>query len=259
MTPIDKSNLGSKERQENETALPGLKKSWMENLLDLVFPPFCVSCKKRLSSADRPSYLCISCKKKLQQVGWYCPFCEYHGLSKTICYCGHSSRLSFYGLYWYQEGWKKIIIDFKYYQKPQLAVPLGRMLAASFLYSNGYPEGAVVTYIPLHSSRQKDRGYNQSFLLAREFSRALELPLRKTLERTKYTWPQTSLSRKARRENVRNCFSPLEKGLEGINYLLVDDVLTTGATLEAATQTLKNAGGKRVTGVLAGIQPHYSV
>ena len=119
------------------------------------------------------------------------------------------------------------------------------------------PEG-LVTYIPLHPSREQSRGYNQSYLLAREFSRAMGLPLSNTLQRIKNTKPQASLSRQDRRENVQGMFAPIEEKYTDLPLLLVDDVLTTGATMEEAVKTLKDSGQVRIVGILAAVQPPLS-
>ncbi len=101
--------------------------------------------------------------------------------------------------------------------------------------------------MPLHPARQRERGYNQATLLAREFSPSLRCPVvEDELVRVKATIPQIDLSAEQRRANVQHAFKCTKGGLAGRRVLLIDDVCTTGATLEAAAAALYQAGAKSV-------------
>ena len=103
--------------------------------------------------------------------------------------------------------------------------------------------------IPLAPSRQAERGYNQAAEIARVVAKALSLPLASDLMRTRETEKQADLPLKQRARNVRDAFSAasLERPLAGKHVLLIDDVMTTGATLNEAAKALKDAGAIRVT------------
>jgi ComF family protein len=105
----------------------------------------------------------------------------------------------------------------------------------------------LVVPVALHPAREHERGYNQSTLLARQFSRQLNLPLREdALARTRDTRPQVGLTRGERRRNVSGAFQAAPALLDGTRILLVDDVCTTGATLGAASEALLAAGARSV-------------
>jgi ComF family protein len=97
--------------------------------------------------------------------------------------------------------------------------------------------------VPLHAARQRERGYNQAALLARELAAHLQRPIvENALVRTKVTAPQVGLGAEERRNNVRGAFRCATNGLAGKGVLLVDDICTTGATLEAACKALRENG-----------------
>jgi ComF family protein len=109
------------------------------------------------------------------------------------------------------------------------------------------PEPDVIVPIPLHPKRQRQRGYNQATLLARELGAQLGRPVvEDTLRRTKATAPQVDLKFQERRDNVRDAFVCQNAGLAGKQVMLVDDVCTTGATLESAAIALQNIGVRAI-------------
>jgi ComF family protein len=141
------------------------------------------------------------------------------------------------------------IYQLKYDYIRALAVPLGRLLCDFFL-SNPI-EGEVLVPVPVHKRRLKERGYNQSALLAGELSRLLNLPLMTdSLVRVRHTRPQVRTAGGAERfDNVDGAFKCLGNGLEHRKIVLVDDVSTSGATLDACAQAIKAAGAASVWGL----------
>jgi ComF family protein len=128
-----------------------------------------------------------------------------------------------------------------------MAAPLGDLLVES-MASLPAPGPDVVVPVPLHPRRERERGFNQSLLLAQRVGRALRCPVRSDLlVRTVHTPPQTELSGDARRSNVRKAFAARRPApLAGRQVLLVDDVFTTGSTAEACARCLKRAGASSV-------------
>lgn len=138
---------------------------------------------------------------------------------------------------------------FKYKGWRRLAVPLARLLAERVVVE-GLAARWVVA-VPLHRDRMRQRGYNQAELLAAELRRHLALvaPPAGSLARVRATPPQVGHDRRWRLENVRGAFAWQGEALRGESILLVDDVATTGATLDACASALRAAGSGSVTGV----------
>lgn len=133
----------------------------------------------------------------------------------------------------------------KYRRAREIADVLGEMMGD---YWRAHPLPAdVIVPVPLHPSRQRVRGYNQSELLARKLAQAAELPVRDDLlMRVRATAPQVELGAEERRENVRGAFRCQDESAAGLRILLIDDVCTTGATLEACSQALRAGGADSV-------------
>ncbi|MCL0088986.1 ComF family protein [Dehalococcoidia bacterium] len=136
----------------------------------------------------------------------------------------------------------------KYRNLKALARPLAKLMA-EYLESNPLPTDILVA-VPLHSKRVRQRGYNQSDLLAEELSHLIDLPTASgSLVRLRNTPSQVSLGAEARRSNVQGAFRCKNQVCQGKGVLLVDDVCTTGATLNACALALKEAGAASVWGL----------
>jgi ComF family protein len=143
------------------------------------------------------------------------------------------------------------IHQLKYRGARHLAEPLGELLLETFDDIGDDtrigPSADVLVPVPLHSSRLAERGYNQSALLAAELSRATGLPVADgPLRRIRPTEPQMALPAERRRANVVGAFAVRSAELVGARVLLIDDVCTTGSTLEACAAALKAAGTLQV-------------
>lgn len=129
----------------------------------------------------------------------------------------------------------------KYGGRPSLGIRLGRLIG-DVARDEQHPVDVVVP-VPLSKTRRLERGYNQAEMLAQGAALALEVAMRTMLVRSRATRTQASLSKSARRENVEGAFAlDRPRGLTGVRVLLIDDVVTTGATLEAAARPLIEAG-----------------
>ena len=136
---------------------------------------------------------------------------------------------------------------------------LGAMMSDTFL-SCGM-EGEIIVPVPMTEKDEKKRGFNQSELLARDIGERLNIPVLPALSKTKDTAPQKELSGRARRENVKGCFSAAyAEYLAGRRILLVDDVFTTGATANECARTLLSAGAASVSVLTAAVtKPRLAV
>ena len=151
----------------------------------------------------------------------------------------------------YEGALRRAIHLFKYDRMKPLVRPLGERLAVAARGLSGFdaPSGFdAIVPAPLHWGRRWERGFNQADLLAREVSRRSGIPLDRRLLRTRSTPPQAGLSAAERRRNVRGAFRAAREkaSIRGKKLIVVDDVMTTGATLEACARALKRAGAAEV-------------
>lgn len=143
-----------------------------------------------------------------------------------------------------------LVHAFKYRGQRSACRTAGSWMAAAFArYPElGWPDAVVA--VPLHRRRLRLRGYNQAWLIAESFARALELPLLDVLSRPRPTRQQWALGRRQRQENLGGviAFSGMPEQVEGLCLLVIDDVCTTGSSLEACAGALRTAGAGRVDG-----------
>ena len=138
----------------------------------------------------------------------------------------------------------RLLLRFKFHRDLAAGALLAQLMARACA---GQPRPALLVPVPLHRARLRHRGYDQALELARPLGRALDLPLAEDrLVRVRATGPQSELGRTARRRNVRGAFAVRDGPPLPAHVVLVDDVMTTGATLAAAAQALRRAGVARV-------------
>ena len=138
---------------------------------------------------------------------------------------------------------------FKYNRATHLSADLGGLLAGCVHAHFGTERFDSITYVPLHTTKARERSYNQSRLLAGELGRRLNVPVvHKAIERVRFTRTQTRLNADERKQNVRGAFRAAMPGwIDGRRWLLVDDVMTTGATVDECARVLKEHGAIAVT------------
>jgi ComF family protein len=223
-------------------------------LLDLLYPVFCVGCRQ-------PGKLyCPACRKAVRRISPpLCPLCGQPQRQAQLCpQCTYSfsdedRRPPIDGIrsVAYLEGTlREAIYGLKYNYIQELAAPLGEMLIE---YYNSVPLPAdIIIPVPLHRRRRRERGYNQSALLAQRLGQATQIPVRRDmLHRHRYTRSQTRLNAQERSRNVQGAFScdghrSAAQATVGKRLLLIDDVATTGATLRACAQVLRDQGARSV-------------
>jgi ComF family protein len=233
-------------------------------LLDLLLPESCPVCDH--PAVLQPEGLCCECLKQIVPVpASHCPRCSlpYPGFSPAPHLCGRCSQqppafVSVATLGLYQGTLQCAVQRLKYRRKPILDLPLGRLLAQIVNRQDFSCSPDLIVPVPLHRQRLRERGFNQSQLLARELSRHCRIRLDgKLLERTRATPPQQNLSAEKRRQNLRGSMKA-KRQLSGEHILLVDDVLTTGATADVCARSLLLAGAGQVSvAVLARAQLHF--
>ena len=215
--------------------------------LDFLFPPVCAGCGKY------GSFLCAKCRESLKYIS--SPLCSNCGRPLASgSYCsgcvrwpmkidGIRSVLEFDGVV------QKLIYDFKYHYV-RVLTPLLAQFLADYLKINELPVDILVP-VPLHSHRLRERGYNQSTLLAYELSCLAETPfIEGVLTRIIDTTPQARTANiRERRENMTGVFICQDNSFKGKQVLLIDDVCTTGATINACAIALKKTGAASVWGL----------
>lgn len=225
-------------------------------VLNLLFPPRCACC------AQSGSWLCPGCRAGICFVQPpVCPVCGQAGTSLRLCRSCRQAPLRIDGIraVGYLEGTLRTAVHrFKYSNLRPLAAPLGQLMADYF--SQHRLPAEVIVPVPLHPHRLRERGYNQAELLAKQIAERVDLPVRpRSLVRVKNTAPQVGLVARQRRDNVGGAFHCPDAGLAGRRVLLVDDVCTTGATLEACSLALQLQGVRAVWGlVLARERSHQT-
>ncbi len=150
----------------------------------------------------------------------------------------------------YEGGFRKALYRFKFQGQRALAKPLGRLMAQA---AAGEKFDGV-TWTPMTAKKKRKRGYDQSQLLAKETAKALQLPCIPLLEKVRENGVQHQLSRRERAKNVKNAYRAKEQAA-GLSLLLVDDIVTTGATMKECAGALYAAGAKKVTGLCAADAP----
>jgi len=219
----------------------------LQETFDWLLPPACQLCGETLIPSS-VIHLCQPCRERFPKItSPRCPHCLLpHATPAGADYpCEECLRnplptSQVVALGSYQEGLREAIHRFKFRGGIGLSRPFGELLASSLAEGKIIPDSIVP--VPLHGRRLRRRGYNQSHLIARELQRSLGGVLEKRLlVRSQETLPQQELPLSERRRNVRGAFMVTRK-LGGESILLVDDVLTTGATVRGCAEVLRKAG-----------------
>jgi ComF family protein len=213
-------------------------------LIELVLPARCSVCGRE------GDFICSTCKSDLPELHRpFCRLCASPG-SATPCSACQEWPPAYDRIlapYLMDIGVRRIVFDLKYHGIRALAPDMGRLMAAH-IHSELLAVDIIVP-VPLHRRRERERGYNQAELLAREIGARTGMPVEDALRRTKDAPPQVSMSGvEERRNNIEGAFE-CEANVRGRRVLLVDDVVTTGSTMAACTVPLKAAGAAGVWGV----------
>ena len=187
--------------------------------------PFCSQCgyafPSKIIQSSKP--LCGNCRRNLFLFDFARSFATFH------------------------DPLKEIIHQFKYRSHRSLARPLAHLLHSAYrLHFEQLASDAMIA-VPMHPSRERERGFNQTAELCKHFSRSTHIPIEQVLLRKRPTKVQAGLSRRERRLNLRGAFKVSRKErIEGRSLLLIDDVFTTGATVNECAKILKESGARRV-------------
>ncbi len=223
-------------------------KNFLKSLTEIFFPRVCLGCQEKLT--EKETFICKSCFEHLPLLKP--PFCKICALplktpnTSNLCIECYRNTPFFNQaicLFRYTHLTRKLIHFFKYNHYLFLTEIFEKKLKdfVPLLSSLSFEK---ITYIPMHPLKLKDREYNSAKTIALLLSKVLNKPLIETLQVKEFYGSQTKLNKKERKENVEGKFSI--KNLDSKKLLLVDDVLTTGSTVNEASRVLKEAGAEKV-------------
>ncbi len=233
--------------------IAGLGREAALALLDAVYPRRCLSCGRWMPGGEE-GFLCAECYQSIEFIERPCGRCGCetgpHSRSSSGCAVCRNTALHFHSVCaggTYSTPLKELVHALKYARERSAALPLAEVLLEALRGTAGAEFAEVVVPVPLHGARLRSRTFNQSALIGKIIARELELPFAEALRRTRPTPSQTELSPTARRRNVKGAFAVSRpKAVGGRQVLLVDDVVTSCATVSECARALLEAGAGRV-------------
>ena len=225
----------------------------LETLAGLLYPPSCVSCEVPLDAGE---YLCAECSARAERIrppfcatcsepfsgeiggAFSCPNCRHRNFAFDCAVSAYRGR----GLV------RELVLRYKYNRQYYLRRPLGAWLVDALDDERIRRRRAdAIVPVPLHPRRQRERGFNQAAAVCPFLSRQAALPIWPALRRVRATETQTRFTRAQRLRNLRGAFAPVRRWpVTGAHLLLVDDVFTTGSTVDACARVLRQAGAASV-------------
>lgn len=218
---------------------------FFNNLLSLFYPRLCAGCGDALQQNEQ--HLCLHCMLHLPETNFH----KEHDNPLTNIFAGRVRVREVASLLYYKKGnnVQHILHALKYNGHKELGAFLGEYYGKLLIQEPRFQDIDYIVPIPLHPKKQRKRGYNQSEWIAKGLSEGMQKPYRTDiLTRAQFTETQTRKSRFNRWENVKEVFvAQGDKSVEGKHLLVCDDVLTTGATMEAAIQQLQTIPDVKVS------------
>jgi ComF family protein len=212
-------------------------------IFDFIFPRICLSCNTKLNLDE--SVICNSCKNTIKIVPQ--EFLKLEYLKKF-----HNDLIidDFESCFLFEKEkvLQKVLHSYKYENKIYVGKFLGDLIYSNLEKFIKAWDGDLIIPVPLHSLKKAERGYNQSYYIAKQVAKRLEIPIdKKLLKRRRYTQSQTKMNLIERKENVKNAFMLKDKKkIFGKKIILVDDVITTGATIGECAKVLKENGAIKI-------------
>lgn len=224
--------------------------NWLKNVQDFLLPHHCALCAQ---STDLDLALCRDCLGELPRnsnacLGCALPLPHHSGQAQHCAHCLKQAApfSAAFSPYLYADPLSPLIHQFKFQRKLHLTPLFGHLFCNHLKLWQGYSRPNVILPVPLHDSRLRQRGYNQSLELARVISASLAIPLNPWLaKRHKATLAQSDLNRLQRRQNIKLAFS-VSAAVKAQHIAIIDDVMTTTETATALTQALLDKGAAQV-------------
>ncbi len=212
-------------------------------IINLILPRKCIVCSTLLS--DKEKYICDECLVELPLTYFW----DWRNNPAEVKLWGRTYIEKVYSLFFYshENNYHNILFKIKYHHKKKLGIYIGELLGEKI--KDKTTDIDFIVPVPIHKRKKRKRGYNQSEIIARGVSNIIHKPVKTTiLHKVKYTKSQTKVSMEGKWQNVSNTFSVNNKNISpGHHILLVDDVLTSGATIEACYNELSTIEGIKVS------------
>jgi len=217
----------------------------LNTLLNFFYPRMCISCGNVLLPHER--FLCLHCLYNLPETRYH----EFSHSPLTQLFLGRVAVENVGAFLFYKKGnhTQKILHHLKYYGVKEVGAFLGKIYGKQLIQEEKWKTVDMIIPIPLHKKKEKKRGYNQSEWIAKGLSAGMQIPCNTNLlVRTEFTETQTKKNRFHRWQNVKEVFQLTDSDVLRDKHIIVcDDVLTTGATLEAAIQKLTAVASVKVS------------
>lgn len=226
----------------------------VKHFFDFIFPRICVSCKIKLNLNE--NVICNTCLNSIKIIPQDLLKLEFIKKSHNNFYVDDLQSLF---LFEKDKALQKILHSYKYENKIFIGKYLGDLVIYNLEPFIKNWDADLIIPVPLHKLKKAERGYNQSFYIAKQIAKKLNIDIdKKILKRNKYTLTQTKMNFMERKENVFNAFK-VKKGnkINGKKIILVDDVITTGATISECAKVLKQNGAKNVYALSIAIPNDY--
>ena len=218
---------------------------YFSDFFNIIFPKRCLGCNSALQKHD--GIICSECEKSLEFIGKN--ICSQCGAKLSVA-ANHNCEFIFdaaRSVFEFNAVLQNLIHHFKYDEIKKLGEFLGNY-AVTYLKQEHFADTEIIAPVPLHRVKQRIRGFNQSEFLTRTIAEQMNWKhYPHLIKRKKFTETQTRLSRKQREKNVTNAFAINSKyNIKGRKILLVDDVFTTGSTVNSISKVLQEAGAAKI-------------
>lgn len=221
----------------------------IDKIFSVIFPHKCTFCRKAISYKNA-QFICPDCMESLPFIkGSSCARCSSPRQDGSMPICqvcrkfNHPYSGSFTPLL-YEGKVRKALINYKFYNRENFSRSFGFLIADNIVRKD-FPDIDFITFVPLSSDSLKERGFNQSQLIAEKCGELLNVPVKATLKRINGTPKQSTLSDTERRKNAKKAFYATDQRLSG-TALLIDDIYTTGSTMSHCASLLLKMGCSRV-------------
>ena len=218
--------------------------------MDLISPRLCVVCGNRLAVTEET--LCSKCYLHLPRTDFANDL--YENMMAKL-FWGQIKLEKATALFYYEPHAEtaQILYELKYKNHPEIGVVMGRMMAKELMKSGLFEDIDALVPVPLAKKREHERGYNQSLVLAKGVSDVTGLPIANlVIRRTKFVGSQTKRGRWERNENVEHVFELVDDNISDQHLLLIDDVVTTGATVIACAKEMQKASNVKISVLALG-------